>query len=76
MIKKHIFIIEDEQDIAELLEFNLKNNEYKTSIAYNGELGQAPGLAKVNHVAFIYDGYIFVESHSESGTKFTKILPT
>ena len=41
MIKKHILIIEDEQDIAELLEFNLENNEYKTSIVYNGALGQA-----------------------------------
>ena len=44
MIKKHIFIIEDEQDIAELLEFNLENNEYNTPIAYNGELGQTRGL--------------------------------
>ena len=44
MIKKHILIIEDEQDIVGLIEFNLENNEYKTSIAYNGELGQAPGL--------------------------------
>ena len=44
MRKNHILIIEDEQYIAELLEFNLKNNEYKTSIAYNGELGQARGL--------------------------------
>ena len=76
MRKNTYLIIEDRQDIAELLEFNLESNEYKTSIAYNGELGQAPGLAIVNHVAFIYDGYIFVESHSESGTKFTKILPT
>ena len=44
MIKKHILIIKDEQEIAELIEFNLENNEYKTSIAYNGELGQARGL--------------------------------
>jgi len=44
MRKKHILIIEVEQDIAELLEFNLENNEYKTSIAYNGELGQARDL--------------------------------
>ena len=44
MIKKHILIIEDKQDIAEFLEFNLENNEYKTSIAYNGELGQARDL--------------------------------
>ena len=39
MTKKHILIIEDEKDIAELLEFNLENNEYKTSIAHNGEQG-------------------------------------
>ena len=44
MIKKHILIIEDEQNIAELLEFNLENNGYKTSIVYNDELGQARGL--------------------------------
>ena len=44
MIKKHILIIEDDQDIAELIEFNLENNEYKTSIAYNGELGQVRDL--------------------------------
>jgi len=44
MRKKHILIIEDEQDITGLLEFNLENNEYKTSIAYNSELGQAQGL--------------------------------
>ncbi len=44
MIKKHILIIEDEQNITELLEFNLESNEYKTSIAYNGELGQARDL--------------------------------
>ena len=44
MIKKHILIIEDEQDIAELLEFNLENNEYKTSIVYNGALRQARDL--------------------------------
>ena len=44
MRKNTYLIIEDRQDIAELLEFNLENNEYKTSIAYNGELGQTPGL--------------------------------
>ena len=37
--KKHILIIEDEPDIAELLEFNLENNKYQTSIADNGESG-------------------------------------
>ena len=44
MRKNTYLIIEDRQDIAELLEFNLENNEYKTSIAYNGELGQARDL--------------------------------
>ena len=33
MRKKHIFIIEDEQYIAKLLEFNLENNKYETDIA-------------------------------------------
>tara|TARA_Y100000758_G_scaffold106556_1_gene74421 strand:+ start:564 stop:701 length:138 start_codon:yes stop_codon:yes gene_type:complete len=44
MRKNTYLIIEDRQDIAELLEFNLESNEDKTSIANNGELGQAPGL--------------------------------
>ncbi len=39
MPKKHILIIEDEKDIAELLEFNLSQSQYKTSVANNGELG-------------------------------------
>jgi len=38
-LKEHILIIEDEPDIAELLEFNLQNDKYKTSIADNGESG-------------------------------------
>ena len=44
MRKNTYLIIEDRQDIAEFLKFNMESNEYKTSIAYNGELGQAPGL--------------------------------
>ena len=39
MPKKHILIIEDEKDIAELLEFNLSQSQYKASVANNGELG-------------------------------------
>ena len=38
-LKEHILIIEDEPDIAELLEFNLESNQYLTSIANNGESG-------------------------------------
>ena len=37
--RKNILVIEDEPDIAELIEFNLKSNQYRTSIAYNGETG-------------------------------------
>ena len=37
--KKRILIIEDEPDIQELLSFNLKNNGYKVSSAFNGEKG-------------------------------------
>ena len=37
--RKNILVIEDEPDIAELIEFNLENNKYRTSIAYNGETG-------------------------------------
>ena len=39
MSKKHILIIEDEKDIAELLEYNLGVGEYYTYVANNGETG-------------------------------------
>ena len=39
MSKNHILIIEDEKDIAELLDYNLSNANYNTSVARNGELG-------------------------------------
>ena len=38
-LKKHILIIEDEPDIAELLEYNLKTAGYRTTKANNGEIG-------------------------------------
>ena len=37
--KKTILIIEDEKDIAELLAFNLENEEFNTLLANNGEAG-------------------------------------
>ena len=39
MSKKHILIIEDEKDIAELLEYNLGVGGYYTYVANNGETG-------------------------------------
>ena len=36
---KHILIIEDEKDIADLLQFNLANHRYSVSVATNGEDG-------------------------------------
>ena len=39
MSKKHILIIEDEKDIAELLEYNLGVGGYQTHVANNGETG-------------------------------------
>jgi len=36
---KHILIIEDERDIADLLQFNLEQKQYSVSIARNGENG-------------------------------------
>ena len=36
---KHILIIEDEKDIADLLQFNLENHRYSVSVATNGEDG-------------------------------------
>lgn len=39
MKKKHILIIEDEKDIADLLQFNLKQHNFSVSITRNGEKG-------------------------------------
>ena len=36
---KHILIIEDERDIADLLQFNLEQDHYSISVARNGEQG-------------------------------------
>ncbi len=36
---KHILIIEDERDIADLLQFNLEQDQYSISVARNGEQG-------------------------------------
>ena len=36
---KHILIIEDERDIADLLQFNLEQKQYSVSVARNGENG-------------------------------------
>ena len=36
---KHILIIEDEKDIADLLQFNLENHRYSVSVSTNGEDG-------------------------------------
>lgn len=35
----HVLIIEDEEHIVELIKFNLENNGYKVSYAYDGEKG-------------------------------------
>ena len=39
MEKKHILIIEDEKDIADLLKFNLEQENFSVSITRNGEKG-------------------------------------
>ena len=39
MKEKHILIIEDERDIADLLQFNLEQCQYSISVARNGESG-------------------------------------
>lgn len=36
MVKKHVFIVEDDPDIAELLQFNLVREGYETSVASHG----------------------------------------
>ena len=35
-IQKHILVVEDEPDAAELLELNLKNSGYKVTVAEDG----------------------------------------
>ena len=37
MAKKHIFIVEDEEDILELLRYNLTREGYTVSTAADGE---------------------------------------
>ncbi len=37
--KYHILIVEDEEDILELIQFNLERNGFRTSIAMSGEKG-------------------------------------
>jgi two-component system alkaline phosphatase synthesis response regulator PhoP len=41
MAGEHILIVEDEEDIAELLEYNLQRQGYLPSVAYTGEDGLA-----------------------------------
>ena len=40
MRKKHMFTIDDKHCVSDLLEFNLENYKYKTSIVCNGQLGK------------------------------------
>ncbi|MFZ4780391.1 MAG: response regulator, partial [Terrimicrobiaceae bacterium] len=37
MLKKHIFIVEDESDIADLLSYNLTREGYEVSVATRGD---------------------------------------
>lgn len=42
--KKRILIVEDEKDIAEIVEYNVKKQGYDTDVAYDGEKGLALAL--------------------------------
>ena len=39
--KKRILIVEDEKDIAEIIDYNIKKQGYDTDVAYDGEQGYA-----------------------------------
>ncbi|MEO1279299.1 MAG: response regulator transcription factor [Planctomycetota bacterium] len=45
--KKLVLIVEDERDLAELLEYNLKGNGYRTAVAHTGP----DGLSKARSLA-------------------------
>ena len=49
MAKETILIVDDEEDIIELIKYNLKNEGYAILTAMTGE--QAIKIAKVSHCA-------------------------
>lgn len=63
MGKSKILIIEDDRDIAEMLEYNLREEGYKTFSAFNGEQGVAmarkerPDLIILDIMLPIIDGF-------------------
>ncbi|HCO92963.1 MAG TPA: DNA-binding response regulator [Phycisphaerales bacterium] len=63
MSKRKILIIEDDRDIVEMLEYNLKEEGYETLSALNGELGvelagnERPDLIILDIMLPIMDGF-------------------
>lgn len=43
--KKRILIVEDEKDIADIIDYNIQKQGYETDVAYDGEKGLALGLS-------------------------------
>ena len=43
--KKRILIVEDEKNIADILEYNVQKQGYDTDVAYDGEKGLALALS-------------------------------
>ena len=43
--KKHILIVEDEKNIADILDYNVQKQGYDTEVAYDGEKGLALALS-------------------------------
>ena len=43
--KKRILIVEDEKNIADILEYNVQKQGYNTDVAYDGEKGLALALS-------------------------------
>lgn len=43
--KKRILIVEDEKDIADIIDYNIQKQGYATDVAYDGEKGLALGLS-------------------------------
>ena len=42
--KKRILIVEDEKNIADIIEYNIQKQGYETDVAYDGEKGLALAL--------------------------------
>ncbi len=79
MADEKILIVDDDQDFAQLLEFDLKKHGYKTVLAGNGEEGlekvqqEKPALIILDIKMPKMDGYTFVRRLKKEDD--TKTIP-